>query len=441
MAPLDKDKKENIETTPKHDHHTDVLQQTSQSQKIKNSPSDLANAEGFSAIDDLSIEDVPKLYNDVEIDASHIENDIVPLDFQVEEMVDDAILNVESEPFSVDKAPDLSGAKADIANTAIYADQKNSELRQEPVMLEKSEKGSTVAFSATEDPEIGAEEVDEEPMVAAPPIAEKPVRGSKLGMGWFQGFNLFICGLIFIGLAIFAYFMFGEEPLYTGKVPKYVVIANEDSGSMAALNPALTDAEREKYVYVPKVEVQREDPLEQPVLDPVEKTRTVTKVELLSNDSGEEETISTETVVSDVADDEVAGLSLHSLDHDEEGLSQADILLIDGLIQMANNAFFQGNYVGINQDDAYYFYQEVLTIDADNAKGQQGILAIADVYYRSALDAYRRGDLEIAQQYLAIGQKVQPNYAPLSQLETQMQQQPYVAPQNNSNGMSGFQFE
>ena len=387
------------------------------------------------------------LYNDVDvnIDISHNDESIDLLDFTVEEIAADVLLDQGS--FTADLAPDISGTEADFT---MSADVKVEEIRQEPVMLDQSGLNDAAAFAATDLTVQDVEhEGDEAPITAAPPSSIKPTKGSKLGMGWFQGFNLFICGIIFIGLAIFAYFMFGEAPLYDGKVPKYVVVETEDSASMGVLNPAIPLEEREQYIYVPKVE--RADDLELPVLDDVDTVKSVTKVELLSDGSiesavteiNEKKTHADEIDQNDLAENDAPAFELLSSDYNQKGLSEEDMEMVNLFNQQAGYAFMQGNYVGVNFNDAYYYYQEALKLDPESVPALNGLIAIADIYYKSAADTYQQGNADIAAQYLAIGLKVLPDYAPLLQLKAEMGRNPVQSQQNTfpSTATDGFQFE
>ncbi len=384
--------------------------------------------------------DAPLLYNDVVIDASELVQDI---DFKVEEVVQEIDNNVEEIPFNANEFNEALKEDADFAAIpTMRADQKVLETRQEPVMLDGKHDAENTQFSATDD-EAALEDTQaqEEEPAATPPKKER--KGSVLGMGWFQGFNLFICGIIFVGLAIFSYFIFGEKPLYTGELPKYVVVGNNELGSMGALNPAIPEEERNSYIYVPKVERTDEAHIldDKPVLDSVAEDTRITTVELQSVDSSTEEAqISVETEEAPAP-----ALTLLSVDHNADGVSREDLAVIEGFIQQAEVAFMQGNYVGVDENDAYYFYQQALELDSENRRAEQGLASIADIYYRSAYDAFNRGNQDVATQYLMIGLKVAPNHRPLQELQNRMQQQALEPAFNNNgnndgNNFGGFEF-
>lgn len=430
-----------------------IVSEESKDQNLSTALVGKQEGEELSSLDsDNTVNEVkPTLYNDVEVDVSHGDQSDEHLDFTVEELT---VNTLTSDPFSADT---ISIAGDEVSGIAMHADVKMDDVRQEPVMLDKVV-AETDHFTVADSQEDVEHEEADFSAVPAPTSPVKPVKGSKLGMGWFQGFNLFICGLVFIGLAIFAYFMFGESPLYNGKLPKYVVVQTEDSASMGVLNPSIPLEERELYIYVPKVE--RGDDLEAPVLDTAGDVKTVTKVELLSDGSVEsEQIIASDSQKEDEDLSEVMespAFELLSADHNQKGLSEGDIEMVNLFNQQAGYAFMQGNYVGVNLNDAYYYYQEALKIDPESAPALNGLISIADIYYRSAVDTYNQGSMDIAQQYLAIGLKVLPDYAPLLQLQAKMAQNPVMQTQdsypnpyqsNEQNSFDnyaptdGFQFE
>jgi len=380
--------------------------------------------------------DAPLLYNDVVIDASELDQD---LDFKVEEIVEGIDNTAEEVPFNANEFNEALKEEAEFAAIpTIRADQKILETRQEPVMSDGKDEVENTEFSATDDAAVLEDaEVEEEPAAALP---KKQRKGSVLGMGWFQGFNLFICGVIFVGLAIFSYFIFGEKPLYTGELPKYVVVGNDELGSMGALNPAIPEEERKAYIYVPKVERADDAHIlqDKPVLDSDVQDTRITTVELQSGDlSTDEMQVSIET-----EDAPEPAFTLLSVDHNADGISREDLVVVEALVQQAETAFMQGNYVGIDENDAYYFYQQALELDPKNRQAEQGLASIADIYYRSAYDAFTYGNQDVANQYLMIGLKVAPNHRPLQELQNRMQQQALEPALNNNDGNSfgGFEF-
>lgn len=388
------------------------------------------------------------LYNDVTFEPDHLA-DAEDLEFSIQDGMQAPLpQNLLTEKSSTEEIlsedPLLSGkgseftAVEDVALLeqaietipAIHADPKliienEGEIRKEP-QLRENHSPSEVHFSATDLPEetvaTDAEEgIDESSEAVAqdqPPV--KKQKGSKLGMGWFQGFSLFIAFLLFSALAVFAYFMLGDKPLYEGDVPKYVVIGNEDSGAMAALNPAIPEEVRQQYIYVPKVDRSEELALlqERPVLDTPNQDTKVTKVELASNQDGSEEVVISEEK-SETHDN---GLSLLSVDHNASGLSAEDLALVDGFLLQGDIAYEQGIYVGVNQDDAYYYYQSALALDPHNAKALQGISNIANIYYANARNAYNSGTYDVAGQYVALGLAVEPTHSALLQLQQLIEQ-------------------
>ncbi|PWD81584.1 hypothetical protein DC083_03880 [Ignatzschineria ureiclastica] len=393
------------------------------------------------------------LYNDVTFEPEHLDASSA-LEFSIEDATQETSpAERTAEQFTVTDDQELLQKAIDTI-PAMHAEPKlmteQEDVRREP-QLRETQSFSEDHFSAVadqvavpaeplamlgdsvENPTQGGEEENEVTAQDKPPV--KKQRGSKLGMGWFQGFSLFVAFLIFSALAVFAYFMLGDKPLYEGDVPKYVVIGNEDSGAMAALNPAIPEEVRQQYIYVPKV--TRTEDLEilqeRPVLDTTQDAK-VTKVELASNTDGSEEVVVSEESVE--TNSGSVGLELLSVDHNAAGLSAEDLALVDGFLLQGDIAYEQGIYVGVNQDDAYHYYQSALAIDPNNAQAQQGIANIANVYYASARDAYNYGTYDVAAQYVALGLAVQPNHSSLLQLQQlveQMQstQSPNVGAQPN----------
>ncbi|WP_156923247.1 hypothetical protein WMO13_06855 [Ignatzschineria larvae DSM 13226] len=379
------------------------------------------------------------LYNDVTFEPEHLEEKGT-LEFSIHNTAQESLLAENTpEQFSVADDQELLQKAIDTI-PAMHAEPKliteQDDIRREPQLREtqgfSEEHFSAVADQSAmpaeplamlggsvENPTQAAEEENEATAQDKPPV--KKQRGSKLGMGWFQGFSLFIAFLVFSALAVFAYFMLGDKPLYDGDVPKYVVIGNEDSGAMAALNPAIPEEVRQQYIYVPKV--TRTEDLEilqeRPVLDATQDAK-VTKVELANNMDGSEEVVVSEENTE--TNHGSLGLELLSVDHNATGLSAEDLALIDGFLLQGDIAYEQGIYVGVNQDDAYHYYQSALAIDPNNAQAQQGIANIANVYYASARDAYNYGTYDVAAQYVALGLAVQPNHSSLLQLQQLVEQ-------------------
>ena len=374
-------------------------------------------AEKHEAVDqNVPESEIPALYNDVVMNVSELD-DNAPA-FTAHQL---------HHPLSEEES--FAGL------SELKADAKIGHARQEPTMDSLESETKSERFVAVDDSKdtdsADAVEVNEAEDVATPP--KKQRKGSVLGMGWFQGFNLFICGLVFVGLALFAYFIFGEKPLYSGKLPKYVVIENEDLGATAALNPAIPEAERKSYIYVPKVKREDTSRLEKPLLDNQNIAGTTTKIEMYS---GNESAEIVET--TDGAESSEPIFELFSLDHNSEGVSAEDLALVDGFILQAEIAFMQGNYVGVDEMDAYFYYQKALELDSKNRAALQGLTSIADVYYRSAYDAFNYGNMDVAQQYLSIGLVVQPNHRSLLDLQQRIEQGAFV-PQNN-NDFGGFEW-
>ncbi len=375
------------------------------------------------------------LYNDVYFEAEDLDK-IAPPEFSIQDFEEAQDMAEQSiEPFIATEEADLLQQAIDTIPPIQIAPKLTAvedDIRYEP-QLNSDPSLFNEHFSATPDTEEVVKTEDHS--VATKRLSlKKRVRGSKLGMGWFQGFSLFIALLVFIALAIFAYFMLGERPLYDGDIPKYVLVGNEESGAMAALNPALPEEIRKQYIYIPKVERSDNRALlqDRPILDQQKETK-VTKVELASSGNGSDDVIISEEAI--VTHDNNSSLELLSIDHNAvdsngAGLSAENLALIEGFILQGDIAYQQGFYVGTDQDDAYYYYQSALAIDPYNTQALQGIANIANAYYVNARNAYNYGSYDVAAQYVALGLAVQPDHSALLQLQQLIEQ--IVAAQHHS---------
>lgn len=323
---------------------------------------------------------------------------------------------------------------------------KNENFEEGEIFAAQGEQGQKIILEDQQESErcesgFGAEEKESVGRKSGGgSVPPEKARGSVLGMGWFQGFNLFILGLLFIGLAIFAYFMLGEEPLHEGP-PKYVV-EEIDGGLMARFNPEIPKEIRENYQYVvPLVTAQEEELLKElPQLDVTEDDEKE-GIRLLSLSGGEDVELETQsTAEANVADDELPNLTLFSHTEEEgeetENSSAAEAVAL--LIERAQAAVAQGNYVGINQDDAYHLYTEALKLDNFNEDARAGLYTIANIYYDNAARALGGGNPESAKQFIAIGRVVMPNHDGLKRLEVEVNS---IESQPLSNGMEMFDFQ
>ena len=67
-------------------------------------------------------------------------------------------------------------------------------------------------------------------------------------------------------------------------------------------------------------------------------------------------------------------------------------------------------------DSAYGYYRQVLAHDPGNPEARQGLLAIADAYYKLARRAEARWDYDRAYRYVDSGLKIEPGYERLLEL-------------------------
>lgn len=222
--------------------------------------------------------------------------------------------------------------------------------------------------------------------------------GSSFGWGWFQGFNLFITFYFLTIFIIFGYFMMGGETRHEGP-PKYVLDKSDAESGKVVFNPQIPKEIRDSYTYVRPEEVTPVD------------SETVDHLILLS-ESG-----------SDFTDIDMPELNLLSSSEErvEEVAQEVKKYRVEELLLMAEEARSVGHYVGAKQQDAYYFYQEVLKQDPNNEAAKFGLQDIAYLYYQNAQKAYDEGDYGQADQYVKVGLIIEPNNQFLLELKSLLQ--------------------
>lgn len=254
--------------------------------------------------------------------------------------------------------------------------------------------------------------------------------GSSLGWGWFQGFNLFITGCFLIICLVMAYFMMGSDSTHTG-LPKYSVDRANDLGK-AIFNPALSEEERESFVYKPPI--RRPKAEEKPILE---------EIELLSEASSNAET-STDlpalSLISSVDDDEEKaeftenfygdtpfGLSMESLQLESSSQLQESIQPqqssspeVAALIQQANSAWSKGQLSEPYQGSALSIYHQALELDPNSFDALSGLDKLATHYLNLSKTEFSRGDYFSALDYADLGLKADPLNPELNQIKSQL---------------------
>lgn len=252
---------------------------------------------------------------------------------------------------------------------------------------------------------------------ASKPKKKRKASGASLGWGFFQGFNLFLTFMILIGLGIVTYIMVGGENRHQG-LPKYVLDQATDNGQVI-FNPQIPEEVRQSYIYVPPVkeEINAEE-LEQ--IEQIAKAPDFDlKLSSLGNSAESEANAS-----SQEGQNGLPKLSLTSIGSDalneanaEDFETERAKVQLETFLDQAQHAMSEGRYVGVNHDDAYYFYTQVLFLDAENPAAKAGLHDIANLYFQNAQKSLYEGDLTNAETFIKVGLVVMPNHRELLQLE------------------------
>lgn len=251
--------------------------------------------------------------------------------------------------------------------------------------------------------------------------------GSSLGWGWFQGFNLFITGGFLAICLIFAYFMMGSETTRTG-LPKYSIDRTNDLGK-AIYNPALSEEERESFVYKPPV--RRPKTTEKPVLDEIELLSEAAKnptanldlpaLSLISATEDDEAEHNTENFYGDSPFGlNMESLQLESSSQPSEQNTQASNPESNAMILQANNAWNRGQLSEPYQGSALAYYHQALAADANNQAALTGLNKLATHYLNLAKKEINRNDYFSALDYVDLGLKADPLNPELHQLKFQL---------------------
>lgn len=251
--------------------------------------------------------------------------------------------------------------------------------------------------------------------------------GSSLGWGWFQGFNLFVTGCFLIICLVIAYFMMGSEKMRTG-LPKYAIDRTNDLGK-AIYNPALSEEERESFVYKPPV--RRPKTTDKPVLDEIELLSEATKnptanldlpaLSLISSTEDEDEA---EHHAENFYGDSPFGLSMESLQLESASQTAENPIPstpeIRAMIQNANAAWNRGQLSEPYQGSALSYYHQALAINATDQAALTGISKLATHYLNLAQKEFSRNDYFSALDYVDLGLKADPLNPELNQLKAQL---------------------
>ncbi len=249
--------------------------------------------------------------------------------------------------------------------------------------------------------------------------------GTSLGWGWFQGFNLFITGSFLAICVVFAYFMMGGETTRTG-LPKYSIDRANDLGKVI-YNPALSEEERESFVYKPPV--RRPKTTEKPVLDEIELLSEAAKNPIANLDLPTLSLISAEE--HDDIDhheenfygDSPFGLNMESLQLESSSQSntqQDNNPETNAIMQQAKAAWNRGQLSEPYQGSALAYYHQALASDANNQAALTGLNQLATHYLNLAKKSFSRNDYFSALDYVDLGLKADPLNPELHQLKSQL---------------------
>lgn len=251
--------------------------------------------------------------------------------------------------------------------------------------------------------------------------------GSSLGWGWFQGFNLFITGSFLTICLIFAYFMMGSETTRTG-LPKYSIDRTNDLGK-AIYNPALSEEERESFVYKPPV--RRPKTTEKPVLEEIELLSEAAKNPTANVD------LPALSLISATEDDEAEhnaenfygdspfGLNMESLQLESSSQPAEQNTVSsnpesNSMVQQANAAWDRGQLSEPYQGSALAYYHQALAADANNQAALTGLNKLATHYLNLAQKEFSRNDYFSALDYVDLGLKADPLNPELNQLKARL---------------------
>ncbi len=96
------------------------------------------------------------------------------------------------------------------------------------------------------------------------------------------------------------------------------------------------------------------------------------------------------------------------------------------LLQRAERALTLDRLTAPVEDNAYGYFQEILTLSPGNQPAAEGLQRIAGRYLALAQDAHQRGEYQRAETLLQRAEFVAPGYAAIAQLREQLREQPAV---------------
>ena len=97
---------------------------------------------------------------------------------------------------------------------------------------------------------------------------------------------------------------------------------------------------------------------------------------------------------------------------------------IDNLLAQARQALARDRLTSPFEDNAYRYYQQILSLDATNPLAQQGILQLAERYLAMAQRQYHQDNVEEARALIARAQLVAPVYEPVQHFASLLLESP-----------------
>lgn len=245
-------------------------------------------------------------------------------------------------------------------------------------------------------------------------------KSGSLGWGFLQGFNLFITLIVLAGVGTLFYMMMDHESRHQGPA-KYVLDPAKEDGQVI-FNPAIPEEIRQSYVYIPPIKDNIND-------ETIEKIEAIAKqadfaINLISSEKDpsllEEQAEEDEFALPKITLSSLSSRGESTEELDEEQVEEERQQHIAMLLSAAHNAMANNNYVGVNQNDAYYFYNQILFLEADSAEAHEGLNDIATIYLQNAKQALLFHDYANADRFIKVGLVVVPDHPELKALEKEL---------------------
>jgi len=107
--------------------------------------------------------------------------------------------------------------------------------------------------------------------------------------------------------------------------------------------------------------------------------------------------------------------TIEAVANDDEPVSE-----LARLVDLAQKAEDDGNYIEPEQQNAVYFYQQILKLEPDAPVAQKGLARIAEYYLEQARDSIRSQDFDSAQQHIDKAFQIAPSSSEIQNVRSQM---------------------